>query len=29
MNISDIEGTKAKPRHASRPGKGTSTQIID
>jgi len=25
MNISDIEGTKAKPRHVSRPGKGTST----
>lgn len=29
MNIQDIEGTKARIRHAPRPGIGTSTQIVD
>lgn len=29
MKISDIEGTKAKIRHAPRPGNGTSTQIFN
>jgi hypothetical protein len=29
MNIQDIDGTKARIRHAPRPGLGTSTQIID
>lgn len=29
MNISDIDGTKARARHAARPGKGTSAQVFD
>jgi hypothetical protein len=29
MNISDIDGTKARARHAPRPGNGTSEQIFD
>lgn len=29
MDIGDIEGTKARERHAARPGKGTSPQIFN
>lgn len=29
MDINDIEGTKARMRHAPRPGKGTSSQIFN
>lgn len=29
MKISDIDGTKARVRHAARPGNGTSAQVID
>ena len=29
MNISDIDGTKARARHAARPGRGSSPQVVD
>jgi hypothetical protein len=29
MEITDIEGTRARQRHAPRPGKGTSSQIFN